>query len=317
MRTDAPDPGRTVAVLGAGAVGADVAGAVAADAAAERVLLVDAKPERAEGVALDLQDALALGAPVTVAAARTAEAGYDEAARADLAILTAGKAGAPGETRLDLLEASAAIVRDAAGRLKRAGFAGILLVVSNPADVMAELALRESGLPPGRVIGSGTLLDSMRLRRLLAVHLGVAPAEVAANVIGEHGDSSVSVLSSASVGGVPLADLGCPDRRRIQTEVRARAARIIAGKGNTSRGIGAACARVARAVLRDERAVLTVAARLSGQYGAPAEARLFFGTPCTVGAKGILAVHGAGLDPDERADADASLAALREAVARL
>lgn len=297
--------GRCVAIIGAGAVGSAVAAAIAEDAVADAVTLVDTDEGRAHGEAMDLEDALALAAPVQVGAG-----GYEEAARADLVILTAGKTGGKEQDRMALLQASGAIVRDAVGRLRAEGFGGVLLVVSNPADVMAELALRVSGLDAERVLGSGTLLDSMRLRRLLGRHLGVAPELVAANVIGEHGDTSVSVLSSATVGGVPLAAFGPPPRVEVQEQVRARARRITEGKGNTSRGIGAACARIVRAILRDERAVLPLAARRVDED-------LFFGTPCVVGARGIERTLSASLDAGESEDAARSLAVLREAVAKL
>ena len=301
--------GRTVAVVGVGAVGGAVAGALAMDAAARRVTLVDVRPEVARAEAMDLNDALAPESPVEIEAGDLAQA-----AGADLVVLAAGKGGAPGQSRMDLLEGSAAVVSEAVQTLKAGGFAGVLLVVSNPADAMAELAHRVSELPEGRVIGSGTLLDSFRLRRLLAERAGVAPESVAASVIGEHGDSSVSVLSSATVGGVPLRAFGDFDREELQAEVRGRAPAIIEGKGNTSRGIGAAVARIVRAVLRDERAVLPVGARLAGEYGGR---DLFFGTPCLIGAGGVLRRFEADLDEAERADVEASLEALRDAVIRL
>lgn len=301
--------GRTVAVVGVGAVGAAVANALAADAASRRVLLVDVRPGIAGAEAMDLNDALALESPVEI------ETGdLEAAAHADLVVLAAGKAGPAGQSRLELQEETSVVVREAVAHLKEGGFDGVLVVVSNPADVMAELAHRVSGLPEGRVIGSGTLLDSFRLRRLLAERAGVSPESVAAAVIGEHGDSSVSVLSSASVGGVPLNAFGDFDRAEIGTLVRERAPRIIEGKGNTSRGIGAAVARIVRAVLRDERAILPVAARLSGEYGGQ---DLFFGTPCLLGAGGILRRFEADLDEEERAEAEASLLILQQAVGKL
>ncbi len=301
--------GRTVAVVGVGAVGAAVANALAVDAAPRRILLADMKPEIAIAEAMDLSDALALESPVEIEAVD-----LQRAARADLIVLAAGKSGLAGRTRLDLQEESAEVVREAVTRLRDGGFGGVLVVVSNPADVMAELAHRVSGLPEGRTIGSGTLLDSFRLRRLLAERAGVAPESVSAAVIGEHGDSSVSILSSATVGGVPLRAFGEFDRNEVQRLVRGRAGEIVEGKGNTSRGIGAAVARIVRAVLRDERAVFPVAARLAGEYGGR---DLFFSTPCLLGEGGILRRFEADLDGAERADAELSLNVLRDAVGKL
>ncbi len=188
---------------------------------------------------------------------------------ADLIVVTAGAAHGPGETRLDLAGVNAGLVRRRCRRCSSVAPDAIVLLVTNPVDVVTFVAQEISGLPPGRVIGSGTVLDTSRLRHLLAERLGVAVNSVHATVVGEHGDSEIVLWSTASVGGTPLLDAVGPDggrvdrrrARRGRHEVRTAAAQIIAGKGNTNLAIGLATARIVRAIAHDEHAVLPVSVR--------------------------------------------------------
>lgn len=176
-------------------------------------------------------------------------------------VLAAGVAQRPGETRLQLLDRNAQVFAQVVPRVLEAAPEAVLLVATNPVDVMTQVAYRLSGLPPGRVVGSGTILDTARFRALLAEYLRVAPQSVHAYVLGEHGDSEVLVWSSAQVGGVPLLEfaeargraLSPEDRARIDEGVRRAAYRIIEGKGATYYGIGAGLARLVRAILTDEK----------------------------------------------------------------
>ena len=193
-----------VAVVGAGHVGATFAYALLLSGLAAEIVLVDRDAERAEGEAMDLAHAVPLTRP-----ARVRAGGLDECAGAAVTVLTAGATQAPGETRLDLLARNAAVFDEIVPAVVRHNPGGLLLVATNPVDLLtahaAALAARTAGVPAGRVIGSGTILDTARFRHLIGTHVGVDPRSVHAYVVGEHGDSEVPVWSSANVGGMPLA----------------------------------------------------------------------------------------------------------------
>ncbi|UUL83438.1 L-lactate dehydrogenase [Sphingomonas qomolangmaensis] len=272
-----------IAIIGAGHVGATAAYALMLRALVREIVLIDANQELAEAEAADLADADALARP-----ARIWAGDYADAASAGIAVLTAGAATHGDESRLSVASRSAAIVEQCVASLMDNGFDGILLVAANPVDLMAQVALRASGLPPERVIGTGTLLDSARLRQTLAERFDVAPSAVEGFVLGEHGDSEVAVFSTIRVGGLPLDTFAAAepplDRAAIATEVREAGYRIATGKGYTSFGIATAIVRICEAVLRDERSVLPVSTM-------PADDSGFGGTymslPCLVGAGGI------------------------------
>jgi L-lactate dehydrogenase len=311
-----PPAPRRIAVIGAGNVGAATAFALLQGGVAGEVVLVDKDRDKAEGEAMDLAHAAPLlpgaGAPV-----RARAGGYADAAQAAVAVVTAGADSRPGETRLDLLGRNAPVVRECAAELRGHGFAGVLVVVTNPADVLALVAREASGLPPGRVIGSGTLIDTARLRQALAESLGVEPRAVHAFVLGEHGDSSVAALSCAHVAGVPLARYaaeaaGVPlDRGGITEEVRRGGYEVSRRKGHTAFAIAAAVTSICGAVLRDEKAVLAVSTLLTGQYGGVEG--VYLGTPCVVGAGGVERVIELPLDDAEAAGLADSARVLSEA----
>ena len=196
-------------------------------------------------------------------------------ANADVVVLTAGAKQLPGQTRLDLATSNVELCRDLVPRLVEVAPSALLLVVTNPVDLLTWAALRLSGLPGGRVFGSGTVLDSARLRQLLAARCGVAVPNVHAHIAGEHGDTEIALWSSATIAGIPLRawrPLGgeCLDEHDLQDlleQVRNSAYRIIAGKGATSFAIGLAGARILEAIQRDERRVLSVSALVVGAYG--------------------------------------------------
>lgn len=298
-----------VAVVGCGNVGATSAYALMLGGHARQVVLLDADARRAEGEAMDLQHAAALTRPVDVWAGD-----WRDAARANIVVVAAGVGGRPGESRLDLLGRNVLVVRDVLERLMAEDFRGIVLMTTNPVDVLAQFAQELSGLPVARVISSGTVLDSARLRTMLGRALGVEPRSVHAYVIGEHGDSEVAAWSAARVAGVPLrefcagAGLACPDFDAVLKSVRRAAPEIIERKGYTSVAIASCVARICEAVLRDEHSVLPVSTLTTGQYGIRG---VYLSLPCVIGRGGVERVIEIPLDEAELAGLRASAETLR------
>ncbi|MEP6784991.1 MAG: L-lactate dehydrogenase [Sphingomonadales bacterium] len=270
-----------VAIVGAGHVGAATAYALMLRGLFPEIVLIDADEALAVAEAADISDANALARP-----ARIFAGSYADAASARIAVLTAGAATHGSESRLSVASRSAAIVKSCVEQLASAGFEGILVVAANPVDLMAWTAFRHSGLPSNRVIGTGTLLDSCRMRQEIANRLGVAPASIDGLVLGEHGDSEVALLSSIRVGGQTLERFTPEtlDGSEIAKEVRDAGYKIISGKGFTSYGIATAAVRICEAVIRDERVVLPVSSLMTGQLGI---SDLYLSLPCLIGAGGI------------------------------
>ncbi len=305
----APAPVRDnrVAIIGAGNVGATTAYALLQSELVREIVLLDRDGEKAEGEAMDLQHAVPLGPPVRVWAGD-----YRDAARSAIVVMTAGAANQPGESRLDLLERNVGVLRDCMGQLLREDFGGILLMTTNPVDVLAYLAQREGDLPAHRVIGTGTVIDTARLRQALGQELGVEGRAVDAFILGEHGDSEIAAWSCARLAGVPLADFGgadrLPDRDELLRRVRGAGPDVLARKGSTSFAIASCVRRICEAILRDEHTVLSVSTLLSGEYGI---GDVYLGTPCVVGARGIERVIALPLSDDERGALHASADVLR------
>lgn len=297
-----------VVVVGAGAVGVAAATSIAHAKLARRVTLVDHDRAKAEGEALDLAHASPFLGDLTVDAAPLAACGG-----ADLAVITAGAKQRPGESRLELLARNVAVMSAIAEEMEGAGLPAVALVVTNPVDVMAELLARRWEGRGVAVLGSGTLLDTMRLRHTLARRFDVSPESVHGWVVGEHGDSSVCLLDSARVGGVSLAEhaarlkapWGESERAEVVRGVRGAAYAIIERKGATCHAIGVATARIARAVARDERAILPVTVRVA--------AELSLGAPAVVGRHGARFIGLPEMSPRERDAFEASVAAVRGA----
>ena len=311
MKPSEPIPRQRIVIVGAGHVGASAAYALMLRALFREIVLIDSDSELARAEAQDLRDANALARP-----ARIWAGDYADAAGAGIAVITAGAATHGDETRLSVAGRSAAIVGQCTDALMAAGFAGILIVASNPVDVMAQVAMRRSGLGAARVIGTGTLLDSNRLRQALAERLGVAPGAIHAQVLGEHGDSEVAAFSGARVGGMALEAFapGAIDRAAVAKEVREAAYAIVGGKGYTSWGVATAIVRICEAVVRDEHAVLPVSTLTTGELGIEG---VYLSLPCALGAAGVERVLVPDLDAGEIAALRASAAILREAGAAL
>jgi L-lactate dehydrogenase len=306
-----------VGIVGAGMVGSAAGYALALLGTAGEVVLVDLNEGLARAQAEDIAHAVPFASATIVRSG-----GYEALRGAAIVILAAGVSQKPGETRLELLERNAAVFRAIVGDVLAVAPDAILLVASNPVDIMTDVTTRLSGLPPERVIGSGTILDTARFRSLLGGHLGIAPQSVHAYVMGEHGDSEVLAWSAARAGSVTLrsfaAQVGAPltdaVRARIDDGVRNAAYTIIDGKGATWYGIGAGLARIVRAILRDEQAVLSVSILTREVEGIHDVA---LSVPRVVGRAGVTAQLFPDLDADEHEALERSARLLKETASAL
>jgi L-lactate dehydrogenase len=259
-----------IAVVGAGNVGATFAYALLQSGLASEIVLVDANMARAEGEAMDLNHAVPLAGPCRVWAGS-----YADCAGAAITVVTAGSNQRPGETRLDLTQRNAAIFQEIIPQVAQTNPQGLLLVATNPVDVLTYASLKVSGLPAGRVIGSGTILDTARFRYLLSQHFGVDARSVHAYIIGEHGDSEVPLWSLANIAGMRIPDFcasngyDCDDPalEQIFQQTRRAAYEIIQRKGATYYAIASGLLRICEAILRDQNTVLSVSSLMTGIYG--------------------------------------------------
>jgi L-lactate dehydrogenase len=307
-----------VAIVGAGAVGAAIAYAAQIRGVCGSLALFDQNARKVRAEVLDLNHGLQF-TPMT-----RIEGGDDlQVCRdADIVVVTAGAKQKPGQTRLDLAAANVTMCRDLLPRLVALAPDTHLLLVTNPVDVVTTAALRYSGLPPHRVYGSGTVLDSSRLRYLIAEHTRVAVQNVHAYIAGEHGDSEVPLWSTATIGGVPVTDwasaggppLDHQTRAAIHARVVGAAYEIIEGKGATSLAIGLAVSRILEAALKDEHRVLPVSSLQSGASGVSG---VCLSMPSVVGRRGVEQVLPTPLDDAERAALDVSARAVRDVCDRL
>jgi L-lactate dehydrogenase len=301
---------RRVAIIGTGWVGSSVAISTLHSGAADELLVHDVRPALAEGEAMDLAHG-ALFYPATEV--RTAS--IDEMVDADAVVVAAGRGGRPGESRLDLLRDNAAIIRDVGRRL--AGCRGSIVVVTNPVDVLTKVMHEASGLAAARVLGTGTMLDTARLRHVLSRLLRLDPHSIHAQVVGEHGDSEVVLWSSAQIGGVALRAWPGWDPGRepaLAAEVRTAAYEIIRRKGATNHAIGLVTASLLRCMLRGERRVLTVSRVQDGACGLRDVA---LSLPAIVGDGGAAEVLEPEMSADERKALETSADVLRRAAAQL
>ena len=305
---------RKAAIVGCGFVGASIAFRFLQQGLFSELVLLDVNRAKAEGEAMDLSDGLPYGAAMDIYAGT-----YDDIADCALIVITAGANQKPGETRLDLIGKNTAILRGILSEITARDFQGILLVVSNPVDVLTYVAWKLSGYPRNRVFGSGTVLDTGRLKQLLGQELGVDSRNVHAFIIGEHGDSELAVWSGANVSGIDLAHfcqirgdrLHEEDRDRLYRGVRDSAYEIIQRKGATYYGIAMAVGRIAGSIIRDERAVLPVSVVLEGQYGLKG---LALSIPAIVGRNGLEEVLEIPLSLTEQAALSRSAGQLSQAI---
>lgn len=282
---------KKVGIIGTGLVGSTAAYAMVLRGVGREIVLIDIDPKRAAAEAADLLHAVPFGTAHLVTAGT-----YQDLAGAQVVVITAGSAQKPGETRLDLLERNAAVINDIVKNVLRFAPEAILLVTTNPVDIITHLAAEYAAafdVPSSRVIGSGTTLDTARFRALLGGYLEVDFRHIHGYVLGEHGDSEVLTWSLVSISGIPLADycsqcdkkVDAEIRDRIQDEVRKAAYEIIEGKGATYYGIGSALARIVESILEDQRSILTVCTPVKDIFGVE---KVTLALPNHLGSTGVI-----------------------------
>ncbi|MHC1784632.1 MAG: L-lactate dehydrogenase [Anaerolineaceae bacterium] len=276
-----------VAIVGAGNVGTTFAFTLLQSGLASEIVLIDANHDKAEGEALDLNHAMQLSQPARIWAGT-----YEDCAGAAITVVTAGSAQKPGETRLDLIQRNLVIFEKIIPEVVKYNPNGILLIATNPVDVLSYASWKISGLPSEKVIGSGTVLDTARFRYLLSQKAGVDPRSVHAYIIGEHGDSEVPVWSLANIAGMPLkvfCEINCQDPsesswEEIFTDTRDAAGQIIKLKGATFYAIANGLLKIVEAILRDQNTVLPVSTLIHDYYGINDS---YLSLPCVIGRQGV------------------------------
>lgn len=287
-----------VVLVGDGSVGSAYAFALMQQGLVEELVIVDIDKERAKGDALDLEDAQAFTAPKVV---RSGD--YSDAKDADLVVITAGAPQKPSETRLDLVNKNLKILSSIVKQIVISGFDGIFIVAANPVDILTYATWKFSGFPKEKIIGSGTSLDTSRLRVALGKTFDVDPRNVEAYILGEHGDSEFAAYNEATIGSKPLFTIAkehgiSNDKlKTIEDEIRHKAYEIINHKGSTYYGIATSLMRITRAILRNENAVIPVGSSLNGEYGLN---DIFIGTPAIINANGIASVIEIPLSENEK-----------------
>jgi L-lactate dehydrogenase len=308
---------RKVVVVGTGFVGTSIAYSMINQGLINELVLIDVDREKAEGEALDLLDGMSWAQENI----KVWAGDYSDCQDADIVVITAGVNQKPGQTRLELIDVNAGIMTSVVREVMGAGFDGILVIASNPVDVLTYVAWQASGLPSNRVVGTGTTLDTTRFRKELAQKLEIDPRSIHGYIIGEHGDSEVAVWSHTTVGGKPLLEfivknhrLTVEDFTTISDRVKNSAYEIINRKKATFYGIGMSVARIVRAILNNEQAVLPVSAYLDGEYG---EKDLFTGVPSVVDQGGVREIIELNIDPAEKQKFALSCSQLREVIESL
>lgn len=301
-----------VVLVGTGAVGCSYAYSMINQGVAEELVLIDVNEAKAEGEAMDLNH----GMPFAPTPMKVWKGSYQDCNGADLVVITAGLAQKPGETRLDLVGKNTKIFKQIVKSVMDSGFDGIFLVATNPVDILTFVTWKESGLPKEHVIGSGTVLDSARLRFELSRKLAVDPRNVHAVIIGEHGDTELPVWSHATIGVDRLdAFLANPkglekeSLNSIFTSVRDAAYQIIERKGATFYGIGMSLVRITKAILNDENSILTVSCFLDGQYE---HKDVYMGVPAVINRDGIREIIEIQLTEQEKEQLHHSASVLKE-----
>lgn len=303
--------GNKIVLIGAGDVGIAYAFALVNQCLCDELAIIDIDTKKTEGNVMDLNHGVVWAPSPT----RVKMGTYEDCADASLVVICAGAAQKPGETRLQLVDKNIKILTSIVGEVMKNNFDGIFLLASNPVDILTYATWKISGLPKERVIGSGTVLDSARFRSMLGDLYDVAPSSIHSYIVGEHGDSELPVLSSATVAGVSMRkkleqDPSLHERlEKVFEDTRDAAYHIIDAKGSTSFGIGMGLARLTRAILKNENVAVPVSAYLEGEYG---EEDIYIGTPAIVNRNGIARVVELELDDHEKAQFAASAKALRE-----
>ena len=305
---------RKVAMIGCGFVGAASCFSIMESGLFSEMVLIDANKEKAEGEALDIAHGLPFSKPMKIYAGD-----YDDIVDASIIIISAGANQKPGETRLDLVKKNVAIFGQIMPEIAKRNVEGVILVVANPVDILTTVAQRLSGLPKSRVFGSGTVLDTARLKYLLGEHLEIDSRSIHAFIIGEHGDSEIAAWSSANVSGIPLSQ--CCEMRGfynhekamqdIAEQVKNSAYEIINRKGATYYGIAMSVKRICEAIVRDEKSILPVSSYLDGQFGIYG---ISLSMPAIVGRNGVEALVPIQLSDEELSKLKESAETLKKAI---
>ncbi len=288
-----------VTIIGAGMVGATACYALMMGHVVSEVALIDIDEERVEGEVMDLNHGVSFAPHI-----RIKVGDYSDCAHSNIIIIAAGAAQKPGQTRLDLVVENTRIFKEIIPRITSYTRDAILLIVTNPVDILTYVALKISGLPAGQVIGSGTVLDSSRFRYLISQHCKVNVRNVHGYIIGEHGDSEVAVWSLANIAGTrmddfcPLCGSRCEEgyKDRISKQVRDSAYHIIDAKGSTYYAVGLAIRRIVESIIMDENSILTVSTLMEGYYGVE---DVCLSLPCIMNRKGVEKVLNLPLAPKE------------------
>ena len=303
---------RKVVVIGAGSVGTTYIYAMMHTGLASQIVLIDLDQKRVKGEVMDLEQGLAFIQPVKIQ-----PGDYSDCADANLIVVTAGAKQIPGQSRLELIQRNADIVKAICDEIKKHNSDAVMLMVANPVDALTQVALKQLGWARERVIGSGTVLDSARFRSMLSQHCGVDTRNVHAYILGEHGDSEVAAWSMTHIAGVTMKDYcticqGCDSKtghEEIVRLVRDSAYHIIDYKGSTYYAIGLSLTRISGTILRNEHSILTVSLLLQGEYGID---DICLSVPCVVGKSGVERIITAQLSQDEQAALKASAQTLRK-----
>ncbi len=302
---------RKVAIVGTGMVGMSYAYAMLNQGACDELVLIDLNRERTVGEAMDLNH----GLPFAQSSMKIIAGDYDECRDADIVVICAGVAQKEGETRLDLLQRNAKVLESVTKSIMSSGFMGIIVVATNPVDIMARVVQECSGFNPKRVIGSGTILDTARLRYMVGEYFSIDPRNIHGYVIGEHGDSEFVPWSQTLVSTKRVLDICAEDNdyclsdlENISEQVKTSAYTIIKAKNATYYGIGMSLVRLTKAILGNENSVLTVSAKLSGEYG---QNGVYVGVPCVLGRNGIVDILEIELTDEEKKKFESSCLTLQ------
>ena len=307
---------RKVVLVGTGFVGMSFAYSLFNQGGVNELVLIDVLKEKAQGEALDLAHGIAY-APAKM---EVKYGEYDECKDANIVVITAGIAQKPGQTRLELVDTNTKIMKSVVENVMQSGFKGVFVVASNPVDIMTYVVQKVSGLPAGRVIGSGTMLDTARLRYLLGEKLKVSPKNTHAYVMGEHGDSSFVPWEHCYVGCKKLTDIAkarhksMANLEKIRDEVKNAAYEIIEKKKATYYGIGVALTRLVKAILNDEQSILTVSTYLNGEYN---EKDIYVGVPAIITSKGVREILELPLNENDQEKLSNSCKILRDTISEL
>lgn len=293
-----------VAIIGAGNVGTTFAFALTIKGTAREIVIVDKDAKKAAGECMDLNHGLSFTHPASISAQ-----GYEGCAGSDIVVITAGAKQNPGQTRIDLAQVNIEIFKDIIAQVMKYAKDAIILVVTNPVDILTYITLKFSGLPVNRVIGSGTALDTSRFRYLIGEHCGVDTRNVHAYIIGEHGDTELPVWSNASIGGMRIDEYcptckdfqGCDKEKKLDglfDEVKNAAYKIIEAKGATYYAVALALVRITEVILRDENSVLPVSTLMKDYYGVK---DICLSLPCVVNRRGVDRILNIELSAKEQA----------------